>query len=370
LVTRSPLHVGGYGEEVDTELPLARDGTKQLYIPGTSLAGALRELAERFFGRSVIDELWGFQDGDRGHASFVEAIEKFGTPGLPLAILGQPKPQQARFYVAASQNGEAQADGLTKEQAGYSPEKGLRGRKVYPHHRNLPADHWENPMKDRTQQAVNGHFQEYRRPQLDGQDQRDNQNRSIQGWVRPGTEFTFDIHVTNLSKVELGALLWLLSLPDKHYHRFGGGKPLGFGSVRLEIDASNTRLYDGNGWKQTYSTLEDFLPTEADRNALVQAFQEAVRTSYGPPRSFENVPFIAAWLKMATGHADTLPTHYPRARQQGQGSTVPPNPEGLAYEWFVANDRTGQHGGPKVSLPDLQADTGLPMLDAHDRKDK
>lgn len=71
LVTQSTLHVGGHGEEVDTDLPLARDGAGQLYVPGTSLAGALRELAERLFGESVIDELWGYQLDDRGHASFV-----------------------------------------------------------------------------------------------------------------------------------------------------------------------------------------------------------------------------------------------------------------------------------------------------------
>ena len=293
-----------------------------------------------------------------------QAIEYFGTPGLPLAILGQPKPQQARFYVAASQTGEAQANGLTKEDAGYSPGKGLRGRKVFPHHNGLPEGHWNEATKDRTQQASNRHFQEYRRPQLHGQEQRDNQNRSIQGWVRSGTEFTFDIHVTNLSKVELGALLWLLSLPENHYHRFGGGKPLGFGSVRLEIISANMHLHDGKGWKEFYSTLDDVTPALADRHALVQAYQEAVRLSYGKSTSFEQVSFIAAWLKMATGHADTLPTHYPRARQQGQGGPVPPHPEGLAYEWFVANDRTGHKSGPQVSLPDLEADTGLPMLDA------
>jgi len=71
LVTQSPLHVGGHGEEVDTDLPLARDGAGQLYVPGTSLAGSLRELAERLFGESIINELWGFQDGEKGHASFV-----------------------------------------------------------------------------------------------------------------------------------------------------------------------------------------------------------------------------------------------------------------------------------------------------------
>jgi CRISPR-associated protein (TIGR03986 family) len=298
------------------------------------------------------------------HKRNLSEDEAPSEPGLPLAILGQPKPQQARFYVAASPNGEAQNDGLTKEQAGYSPGKGLRGRKVYPHHKDLPEGHWDKPMEDRTQQAVNGQFQEYRRPRLNGQEQRDNQNRSIQGWVKPGSVFTFDIHVTNLSKVELGALLWLLSLPENHYHRFGGGKPLGFGSVRLEIDPANTHLYINADWKKIYSSLEEVTPEQPNRDEIIHAFQDAVRTCYGSSVTFEEVSFIAAWLRMAAGHADNLPTHYPRARQPGQNGPVPPHPEGMAYEWFVANDRTGRNGGPQVSLPDLAKDKGLPMLNA------
>jgi CRISPR/Cas system CSM-associated protein Csm3 (group 7 of RAMP superfamily) len=296
-----------------------------------------------------------------------QALETFGTPGMPLAILGQPKPQQVRFYVAASPNGEAQKDGLSKEQAGYAKGKGLRGRKVYPHHASLPKGHWDGPCKDRTQQAVQGHFQEYRRPQLDGKEQRDNQNRSIQGWVNPGTEFAFDIHITNLSKVELGALLWSLSLPENHFHRFGGGKPLGFGSVRLEIDLEHTHLFDGNGWRQIYGSLEDSTATEANRDELVQpiqAFQQAVQSGYGSSMSFEQVPFIAAWIRMARGFVDKLPIHYPRARHRGQSSLVPPHRKGLSYEWFVANDRTDRVGGPQASLPDLASDRGLPMLNA------
>lgn len=370
-----------------------------LLHPTLRPATSLRQLspADRVFG-------WVNQQGKGAYKGNVrigpvtcltpkeKAIECFGVPGLPLAILGQPKPQQARFYVAKSPNGEAQGNRLTKEQVAYAPGKGLRGRKVYPHHCGLPNAHWDNPMQDRTQHAVDGHFQEYRRPHqaeteqiprgnrtvkkpiinddgsfrlLEGEahEQRDNQNRSIQGWVRIGTEFTFDIHVTNLSKVELGALLWLLSLPENHFHRFGGGKPLGFGSVRLEIDWENTHLHDGNGWKQYYSTLDDTLPAKADPNALVQEFQKVVRMSYDS-KSFEEVPFIAAWLKMATGRAPNLPTHYPRARQKGQGAHVPPNPEGLNYEWFVANERANQYPGLPVCLPDLAHDEGLPMLDA------
>jgi CRISPR-associated protein (TIGR03986 family) len=292
-----------------------------------------------------------------------DALERFGEPGLPLAILGQPKEQQARFYIAQSLEGGAQENGLRKEEAGYHSDKGLRGRKVYPHHAGLPADHWRDPLTDRTQQATQGHFQEYRRPRAAGQEQRDNQNRSIHGWVKEGTAFTFDLHVTNLSRVELGALLWLLSLPPEHFHRLGGGKPLGFGSVRLEVDQQHTALHDGAGWQDFYRTLDAASPTPVDQQGAIRAFEEAVRSASGGGGALHQVPFIAAFLKMASGFS-SLPTHYPRARQPGQAGSVPPHPEGQAYEWFVANERTGAQGGPRVALRDLANDPGLPMLDA------
>lgn len=42
LVAQTPLHVGGTGARLETDLPLAVDGAGRHYIPGTSLAGALR----------------------------------------------------------------------------------------------------------------------------------------------------------------------------------------------------------------------------------------------------------------------------------------------------------------------------------------
>jgi putative CRISPR-associated protein (TIGR02619 family) len=68
-----------------------------------------------------------------------------GRAGRPLAILGQPKPQQARFYVAGNREGEPLAPGLDKS-AGYSSEaQALRGRKFYPHQKattDRKADIW------------------------------------------------------------------------------------------------------------------------------------------------------------------------------------------------------------------------------------
>jgi CRISPR-associated protein (TIGR03986 family) len=300
-----------------------------------------------------------------------DAIEEFGEPGLPLSILGQPKPQQARFYVAAGPNGASQDGGrLSKEEVGYREGKGLRGRKVYPHHRTLPQTYWDSPGSDKTQRADNLSFQEYRRPTLNNREQRDNQNRSVLGWIKPRTKFSFDLHVTNLSTLELGALVWLLSLEDGYFHRLGGGKPLGFGSARLTIEPDKTHLHTGESWKVFYSTLEDAPLPEVDRNQLIDSFKGAVAAAYAvgthgtPAERFRQVPFIAAFLRAARGFDDKLPIHYPRARQPGQGGPVPPHPEGKAYEWFVANDRTGRDAGPRACLPDLANDPGLPMLDA------
>lgn len=303
-----------------------------------------------------------------------DAIESFGEPGLPLAILGQPKPQQTRFYVAGSPQGDAQPNQQSKEAVGYRPGKGLRGRKVYPHHKDLPRQYWDGALLDKTQTPDNGHYQEFRRPRLNDQEQRDDQNRSIQGWVRPGTVFTFDVHVTNLSNVELGGLIWLLSLNDglpepRLFHRLGGGKPLGFGSVCLDVAGYCLRSADD--WRGYYQSLEEFPPGEYDPTTAIEAFKQAVIDAYGNQTKgananerFRQVSFIAAFCRAAEGFDTGLPIHYPRAREAGQSGPVPPHPEGRAYEWFVANDRTGRDPGPGLSLPDLPKDGGLPILPA------
>lgn len=45
LIAMDPLHVGGEGLDPDTDMPLARNGQGQLYIPGSSLTGAIRDAA-------------------------------------------------------------------------------------------------------------------------------------------------------------------------------------------------------------------------------------------------------------------------------------------------------------------------------------
>jgi CRISPR/Cas system CSM-associated protein Csm3 (group 7 of RAMP superfamily) len=70
LVTLSPLHIGGMSLDPTIDLTLAVDGRGRYYIPGTSLAGALRQWMLSNFSLETVKRLWGYQDKDKGHASF------------------------------------------------------------------------------------------------------------------------------------------------------------------------------------------------------------------------------------------------------------------------------------------------------------
>jgi CRISPR-associated protein (TIGR03986 family) len=268
-----------------------------------------------------------------------EALEKF-EPALALNILGQPKPAQFRFYSSSDKLGNPIDVGARKEE-GYSNAKqqGLRGRKVYPHHRlTMTGDYWnrESTNPDITK--------EYLKPG----EQHTSQNRSITSWVKPAVEFTFDIDVVNLSDVELGALLYLLELPENHYHRLGGGKPLGFGSVKLMIDRSDLRT--GQGWRDYYRSLS---PTSASDQTvkiaeLKQRFLASVTKAYGHKGDLPE--FLLAFARSAQGFDDELPICYPPM-------DVQPNLNGEGSKWFVDNE--GTHG-KKLSLPALVNDKGLP----------
>lgn len=67
----TPLHVGGLGGDPDADLQLARDGQHRYYVPGTSLAGALRSWAYHRAARDAVEALFGFQRerSDAGAAS-------------------------------------------------------------------------------------------------------------------------------------------------------------------------------------------------------------------------------------------------------------------------------------------------------------
>ncbi len=68
LETQSPLHVGSADTSDTVDMPLAVNGRHQFYLPGTSLAGALRAWQfQRYRGpdaHRLLTRLWGAEDPD------------------------------------------------------------------------------------------------------------------------------------------------------------------------------------------------------------------------------------------------------------------------------------------------------------------
>jgi CRISPR-associated protein (TIGR03986 family) len=292
-----------------------------------------------------------------------DAVQEFAD--MPLNILGQPKPQQGRFYVAEDKQGGAQKEIRNNEEAGYKKERGLRGRKVYPHHAHIEdKDFWFQRKeitfneqedfwsKEFTNSKGKKYYREYLRPRgLNKQtnqieQQRDSQNRSIQGWIRPGAKFEFEIHFTNLSKTELGALVWLLRMNDglekaDFFHRFGGGKPLGLGSVSLQLKGEE--ITSGADLRDFYISLDASPKPSVTAADCQAAFETELKLAY------PNQNFLESFKAACKGFTDDmLPVHYPRTEQE-------PNAEGKNFEWFVENNK-----GRKLPLPNLSNEIGLP----------
>lgn len=252
---------------------------------------------------------------------------------VTLAILSSPKPTTTRFYLRPK-SGEPR-DGLNDGKAGYDGGNLLRGRKIYRH----PGQ--ANPVE----------YERVTTPEFDG---KDDQNRTVRGARKPGNRFEFTVEFENLAPVELGALLWSLELGGEGYHRLGFAKPLGFGSVRLEVMdldlmspmARYTGLEADGGW-------QDAKPRKGEWLAL---FQETMAALYDAPfDELENIRDLKALL----GEPPELPIHYPRVDRK-------PSAEGKNFEWFVGNKRSGRDGGPRVVLDLADQDTeGMPLIDKY-----
>jgi CRISPR/Cas system CSM-associated protein Csm3 (group 7 of RAMP superfamily) len=83
LEATEPLHVGGADSSHESDMALAVDGLGRYYLPGSSLAGAIRA----WDGAAEEDALWGFSaSGDQGHASHI-LIDDAPTEGGALPEL-------------------------------------------------------------------------------------------------------------------------------------------------------------------------------------------------------------------------------------------------------------------------------------------
>jgi hypothetical protein len=183
------------------------------------------------------------------------------------------------------------------------------------------------------------------------------QNQTVKNRVRAGSKFEFTLHVRNLSDIELGALLHLLALNEGRasgesplFNKIGGGKPFGFGSVKLDIDWDRTVLATGSEISSSLLGFSSVPQTTVETlREISQRFQEAVRTQ----------SYYKAFKIACQGYTSDQAVHYPMISPgTGEGEDI--------LQWFVENERTTETGRG-LSLPKLVNDSNG-QLPAHPPK--
>jgi CRISPR-associated protein (TIGR03986 family) len=254
-----------------------------------------------------------------------------------LAILQSPKPTTTAFYLL---NSEGFPDDVDYD----SSNAQLRGRKIYRHH-GIWSE-WTRSQKEEFKRSGG---------------KQDDQNRTVKGVIKPGAKFCFTLEFKNLSKIEIGALLWSLVLEKDMFHRLGFAKPLGFGSVKVRIvrlDIMDVRnRYASfqpkeNGWKK----VEGY-------QKWIDDFKSSITDFYDCP-SFDRLSNIQD-LHYLLCVPDVKYIHYPRSEN-------PPTEEGENFKWFVGNKRRlmdARKPKHKRKLPDPQLlplpgdDNGFTLMD-------
>jgi len=271
----------------------------------------------------------------RGRVAFshgtVDPQKKTGTmPIVPLAILSSPKPTTVRFYLMPSRGVVPQRWEGTEVEQGYDSQGlKLRGRKMYRHHGKARPE-------------------EYTR----AGDRCDDQNRTVRDALLPGSTFKFTVRFENLASVELGALLWALTLGDRGFHRLGMARPLGFGSVKVQVNQVQV-IDPGSRYtglqEDGVAAIQDWHPR------FVEPYQIALAKLHDAP-GFEDLPPVVDLRVLLAEPADGLPVHYPRTGYR-------PDAEGKNFEWFQGNTR--QY---KAALRNPAEDDGLPLLSREGRE--
>lgn len=190
------------------------------------------------------------------------ALEYYDSEFTP-KILSGPKPTTFQHYLEQPDKHDTEK---TKRNHYEYKESRLRGHKLYWRQKGVTV----NQVKETAEVKPNDKQHTQMRP------------------VKSGITFNFRVYFENLSEVELGALVWALTLPvsEDHRHQLGMGKPYGMGVVKLKSTLVLTHrtgvryksLFDGDNWQTGEQPQHDTSP-------LLDAFEKYVMTEIGKPNA-------------------------------------------------------------------------------------
>lgn len=245
-------------------------------------------------------------------------------PPIILKILASPKPPSPALYFRQESGPKYFAKNAIQ-----AKEVRPNGRKFYLHHGADPSEkQWRtgNPQENLTQKVEVTP-------------------------LRKNSVFYFHVDFTNLSRLELGCLLYALKPAPAFRHRLGLGKPLGLGAVNLEVATllltDRRRRYTSDLWdKAPRFHYADLSP------ALKAVIPERYGVDQIPPPPVEaqcTIADLVATFAQAAGLAGLQPilsaletlgdpanvnldVHYPALEGDPK--------EGDHFKWFVRNDKS------------------------------
>jgi len=288
------------------------------------------------------DAIFGFTDTEinkssAGRVFFMDAKMQSKDGGLwikdePVPVmLSSPKPTTFQHYLVQD-SGKKHNPDIKNQLAHYStpsPEETvIRGFKFYWHKKKEVE--FENPENI------------------------DNSSK-LHTLIKPISDevtFNFRIYFDNLRDNELGALLWVLKLPDGNYcHTLGMGKPLGMGAVKIEPklfickrEKRYQQLFDKDTWALA---VKEELPIQK----YIDEFENEVLDHIPPEdkgnaKKLENVQRIKMLLKMLEWPGpDPEKTRYLKiAPNEYNDRPVLPDPLNIG----VYNARENEHTGRRT----------------------
>lgn len=273
-----------FGQSPNFRIPYSPEGNGHAttvvdFIPENLKQLATIDLADAIFGwvkqESKDQKLpKGFDKQRAGRVFITDALYESSKNGIfyetePLTphILSEPKPSYFPHYLV-----QPTVDKIKVKHYASQPitKTVIRGHKLYWHKGSNPDIKHPTPEDTKIQSQIT----------------------KIKP-INKGVTFKFDIYLENVSQVELGALLWVLSLSsdksqtletgkegEKYCFSLGMGKPLGMGAVNIdyELHLSDRKeryknLFNGTKWK---TGEEDQSQTPEKEEKSVKAFEKYI----------------------------------------------------------------------------------------------
>jgi hypothetical protein len=214
-----------------------------------------------------------------------ESLDGMNGEGIPLRPLGEPRASAVEFYLKPEPGKPLATYGDLPDDDGGE----LAGRKFYPHQ---PATGLSDIQAERDDEVRSEHG-------------------TLARWICvTGTRFKFAIRFARLRRWELGALLAALEPrrlapagdTERYAHKLGLGRPLGMGSVAVQIDRLNVRSETATALGPPDGALESV--------AIEELSQKLVSAGAGDDH-------VASWLEM---HAfvDRGRLDYPRGGDENE----------------------------------------------------